>query len=388
VTETQLRLSRPDVEAAEVYAASAAAGIMRRRTQVGLTPRLACLDIDSTLTGPAELAGRVRTRLEEVGYVVAFVTSRTEEMIMSSWTYALSAAAGLRRPPPKLGIDGDRHVHVPPEDVVPAGLLDGEVIAGSSGTRILLRGEDGAYRPDPLYEEWMGADPDGWRAVATSLVRVLQRQGIEAEPAPIDRREAYETGMTDVYPPLYRVQVNFPSLAEKARFLVALDAARTSGVPDARAVRITDDSNPEHDRIKVFLTPLRGAKVRAVERMVGALCVAAGVPRGALDLFFAGDSFPDLAMGLFGGLGARATFLLAGGSRLVTPMVGAAEADFAGEPVGAYRRRLRAGDRPGTYHFTLPLGHGTRTVIVGDEMYPGTVAVETVARYVETLTGD
>jgi hypothetical protein len=388
VTETRIRLSRPEVAAGEIYWSSAAARIARRRVEGGRAARLACLDIDSTLTGPADLADRVRSRLESAGYAVAFVTSRTEEMIMSSRAYQLSTAPGLQRLPPKLGSAGGRRVYVPPETVLPGGLLDGEIVAGSSGTRILVRGDDGAYRPDPVYEERMGADPEGWRATALALVRTLQREGIGAEPAPIDRPEAYETGETDVYPPLYRVQVNFPSLAEKARFLMALHAARVAGRAGARAVRITDDSNPLHGRIKVFLTPRRAAKVHAVERMVAALCAAVGVARDGFELFFTGDSFPDLAMGMFGGLGARATFLLAGGSRLVTPMVGATETDFAGEPVAAFRRRLRSGDRPGIYRFTLPLGFGTRTVIVGDEMYPGTSEVETVARYVETLTAD
>jgi hypothetical protein len=385
LTETKVRISRPDVDTHRLYAASAAATILRGRRVPGRSPRLACLDIDSTLTGPAHLADRVRSELEAAGYAVAFVTSRTEEMILSSGAYALSEATGLRRPPPKLGMEGNRHVVVPPEDLLPRGLLDGEVIAGSSGTRILVRGEDGAYRPDPVYDAMMGNDPAGWRGRAMALVEAAASAGITVEAAPIDRPEAYESGATDIYPPAYRVQVNFPSLTEKAGFLSWLTSDETVRTYGTRAVRITDDSNPHAGRIKVFLTPRRGSKVRAVERLVGALCAAVPCERGDLELFFAGDSFPDLAMGLFGGLGCRATFLLAGGSRLVTPLVGEAQVDFAGEPVDAYRRRLAPSGRHGEYRFTPPLGFTSRTLLVGDALFPGTTAVETVARYVETL---
>jgi hypothetical protein len=364
-----------------VYAGSVAAEILRARMDEGRSPRIACLDIDSTLTGPQTLANRVRLGLEALGFVVVFVTSRTEEMIMCSAAFESSCASGFLRPPPKMGYEGGRHVSLAPERVVAAGLLDGDVIAGSSGTRILVRQTDGGYLPDVAYEG--GVEPAAWREQVETLLRWVRAEGCAFELASIDRRGAYEGGAADVFPPDFRVQVNFLNVEEKAWFLRRISVARRRDAYGARGVVVTDDSYPEKGRIKVFLTPRGGTKVRAVERLVTALCTVAGVERRLIEMFFAGDSFPDLEMGLFGGLGTTATFLLAGGSRLAGPLVGDGVSEFAGERTGAFRRRLSRSGTPGRYRFRMPLKDGgVRMVVVGDEAFPDTEEVETVAAFV------
>jgi hypothetical protein len=370
---------------ADPYLHSTAVRIISERLERGEQPRLALLDIDSTLTGSAEAANEVRQGLESHGFAIGFVTSRTEEMIMSSDAFALSRTVGFRRPPPKLGGAGDEHAYTPPERVLPAGLLDGDVIAASSGTQILLKQEDGAYLPDRDYEARFDESPEGWRAAALALLDWIQSLGCRVKAAPIEHPESYEEGRSDVFPPQYRVQVNFPTLDDKAQFVGAVKSAQHQSVHGAPNVRLTDDSNPVKERFKLFLTPRRASKARAAETIVSGVCSAAHMERDRLTILYAGDSFPDLTMGLLGGLGTNATLFLAGGSRLVPHLVGNAEPVFAGEPLAAFRRRLTPTGENGKYRFRLPAKDlGERYLVVGDEMFPGLRAAESVAAYVKS----
>lgn len=371
-----------------LYAGSVAATRLRERAQRARPCRLALFDIDSTLSGSAAGADAVRALLVEQGYVVGFVTSRTEEMLLSRPTYLALTARGFHRPVPKLGREGERRVYVPPEEAEPAGILDGEVIAGSSGTRILLRQGDGSYGIDTQYEARFGASPARWRERKMALVAWTRSRGCLAEPAPIDSWEKYEAGEADVAPPDYRIQIDLPSLREKLCFLREVEEARRGDLHGARGVRITDDSDPAEDHWKVILTPRRGSKAHATEAIVRGLCAAAAVERASLHILFAGDSFPDLLMGLLGGLGTHGRLLLVGGSRLSAYLTGGAPPEFAGEPLQAYLRRLAPLDRRGYYRFRLPWPHGgARTLVVGDQAFGGTEAVETVEAYLRAGSG-
>ncbi len=94
-------------------------------------------------------------------------------------------------------------------------------------------------------------------------------------------------------------------------------------------------------------------------------------------------------MGLLGGLGIDATFLLAGDSRLVESLIAPGVADFAGEPTGSIRRRLEQLPARGEYRFRVPLHPASfRRLIVGDQAFPGTSEVETVYRYVEAQSAE
>ena len=152
-----------------------------------------------------------------------------------------------------------------------------------------------------------------------------------------------------------------------------------------RNVRLTDDSNPDVQGFKLFITPRKGSKAHAVERVVSCVVEALGVERGGMHILFAGDSFPDLKMGLLGGLGTHATLVMVGGSRLAETLTDRNLSDFAGEPVGAIQQRISPAGLPGHYRFRVPCARTeSRTLVIGDEAYPGTRAVETVYRY---LTG-
>lgn len=375
------------------YSCSLAVDRLRRALRRDHPPRLACMDIDSTLTGNPETANAVRTELEAQGFVVGVNTSRTEEMVMTAATYRATAAEpAFDRPPPRLGRAGDRRVAVPPETAEPRGILDGDFVAGSSGTRLLLRQRDGRFLPDLAYEGRYGLSAEAWRARTWAVLRALQgeddAQPSPGTPAPIEDPESYRRGRTDVYPPQFRIQMDFASLEEKLRFERRLRAfALGPGSPAAvaRRLRVTDDSHPRRHRWKVFVTPRGGTKAHAAEWLIGRLCALLAIERPRLEVLFTGDSFPDLEMGLLGGLGTRATFLLAGHSRLVEALCSDGTDRFAGHSLWAYRRRLHAAGPAGHYRFRVPGPfRGQRTLVVGDMVFPDTDSVETVYRYITT----
>jgi hypothetical protein len=376
------------------YAKSIAASTLRARLERHEQPAIACLDIDSTLTGDRTLANAVRARLEELSYVVMFDTSRTEEMLMTAATYQATRRRGLFfRPPPHLGECNGSRTYVPPEEAEATGILDGDLIAASTGTRILVRQQDGTYLSDRAYAILAGQPAPDWRSSALRLLTDLFAHGCPGTLASIESVKNYDTRCSDVFPPDYRIQINLQTVEEKFRLLQGIEQARRTASrhygPYAgilRNLRVTDDSRPETGGYKLFLTPRKLSKARAIEHVVASLCRRLKIERARLSILFAGDSFPDVGMGLHGGLGTDATFLLAGGSRLVESLTHDDAGNFAGEPMRAIRRRLRRAGAPGRYRFEMPLPvGGSRELIIGDQIYPGTQAVETVYRYVLDL---
>lgn len=378
----------PECPNADPYIDSTAIARVRLNTARGGAPALACLDIDSTLTGRPETVNSVRSLLEEMGFVVIFDTSRTEEMILTQGSYRRSAGE-IGRPPPHLGGSHGRHVYEPTEEHTPPGVLDADIIAGSTGTRILVRQTGDSYLLDREYEQQFGADSE-WRRRALQMTDDLAAAGCRVALAPIEIAGNYERGISDVFPPTYRIQLNFDTLVDKQRFAAALRDRRRNAVlardRDNWNIRLTDDSKPEAGAYKAFLTPWKASKAHAIEHIVRRLSLALDIEPSRFRLLFAGDSFPDLRMGLFGGLAADATFLLAGGSRLADCLTGDDADHFAGEPIGAIRRRLTPEGPPGYYRFRLPCaGGGRRRLIVGDEAFPGTEEVETVYHYLRSV---
>lgn len=294
---------------------------------------------------------------------------------MTSGAFERSRSASFSRPPPHLQAINGRRVYAPPEDCFPRGILDGDIIAGSTGTRIMVRQTDGSYVPDSAYENRGGA-LGRWRDTAMEALIALDIPG--AEPAPIEFEANYERGASDVFPPDRRIQVDFDGEHSKITWM---RAARTLRWHD---IRITDDSSPTHERYKVFLTPRKLSKAHAVERIVARLGEELRAERERFSILAVGDSFPDLKMGLLGAMGADVTLLLVGGSRLATTLVDPDADAFAGENLTAIRQRLTPVGDTGWYHFRPVCGGGSRSLIVGDEAFPGTEAVGTVWTYLQS----
>jgi hypothetical protein len=393
------------------YENSTAVQILKERKQNQQPLRVAFFDIDSTITGDTESTNEVRKQLESLGYVVCMVTSRTEEMVITENKREQSPT--IARPKPHLGKDDSQNrIYVDPGTIEPAGVLNAHIVAGSTGSGgQLIEQIDGSYIRDSRFEAKMKAESDAWRSGVTKLIEFVNNDEQLCQLIPIESVEKYDEGETDVYPPNFRIQVDFPTISAKQRFQekvlelkqanrndlfeLGLDA---SAIENLFNVRITDDSKPKGEKYSAYLTPAKGNKMRAEEEIVNNICDQVGIKRNELDLLIAGDSFPDLGMGLYGGLGTHATFILAGGSRLTDdltrPSLHGEDITFAGEGLNAIRRRLKPdADKPGYYTFRQPgilnvPAHDQpihdRTVVILDEVFPGKVTSDSILSYLQS----
>lgn len=386
---------------------------LKHEASLGHNPKIAFLDIDSTLSGNPAEAVRVRQLLEQQGYGVVFVTSRTEEMVMSGDAFKKSGE--LNRPAPHLGTEGDKRTPAFADEVPDfAGLYDPDVIAATTGSQIWVRGKAGGYETDPDFVRQTRNETNDWRSKTGEIIKIIDPNGVLGKMAPIDVDIAnFEAGVTDVYPPETRFQLNFEvdkqagpaestgltergaithedgrvQLAMKQEYVERIRALRNdpNTPPEIKRAlantKITDDSNPEKGKYAIYLTPNKGNKSRAVEDVVIKIAKQLGIDKTQMEALMVGDSFPDVGMGLYGGTGTKATFLIVGGSRLTDAFTNPDTNEFAGKGISAVSNRLYDKGH-GEMGFVAPLT-GERRVVVGDKAFPGTKGPETVRAYLE-----
>lgn len=365
------------------------------RKEKNLPLRIAFFDIDSTITGDRNKMDQIRQKLEDNGYVVAFVTSRTEEMIMTKEEQKKSPT--LKRPTAQLGKDEQgKRVAVDPRDVEPKGLLDPDIIAGATGSRVLIKQKNGGYQVDNNFEVQMKAESKTWRKGVMSLLDYINKEKHLCQAIPIEYEENFAKKETDVFPPDFRIQVNFPDLSVKQEFMQRIQQFKlskkldllsqgleASAVENILNIRITDDSKPSENRFSAYLTPTRGYKARAEEEIVKNVCQQMDIKREDLELLIAGDSFPDLGMGLYGGINTQATFILANGSRLTKPLLEKEIKEFSGVGLTEIKNRLNQ-ISPGSYEFKPPL-FKPRKVVICDEAYPGMSNQDSILAFLQTI---
>jgi len=399
------------VEISNAYRDSYAATKLLERKNANQPLKMAFFDIDSTVTGNANATSEIRKHLEESGYVVCFITSRTEEMIMTDTKRSESPT--LNRPDPHLGVDEfGKRFQADPEVVESNGLLNADIIAGTTGSSgPMVKQIDGSYVRDPQFEVKAKAESDVWRKGAKQLIDFVNKCEPLCQIAPIDDANNYLVNETDIFPPDFRFQLDFPSLEAKQKFQDKVTEFKltnklgllsqgldVSAVENIFNIKITDDSKPAESKFTTYLTPIRGYKARAEEEIVSNICKQVGVNRSDLELLIAGDSFPDLGMGFYGGVGTQATFLLAGGSRLSEDLIKPVSADknvsFAGEGLNAIRNRLKPVEgKLGHYTFRQPSisenesssqSIKTRNIVILDQVFPGQKSADSILSFLQT----
>jgi hydroxymethylpyrimidine pyrophosphatase-like HAD family hydrolase len=423
------------------YEKSAVVAKAKEQLANGKHVRLIFADVDSTLVGApkkheaditpgkreVDTTTAVRNLLEEQHYGVALVTARTEEMVLDEEARNLSP--DFTRPVPKLGKNEyGLHTYVDPRDVETAGILNPDIVAGSTGAAIVVRQEDGSYTPDTKFQQKMQLESGKWREtthiVAEKIMASVNKDGDVMAISKDEDHENYEKGVTNIAPPDYRMALEFKNeeaklaCAAKLRELRKLALAYKPILEDPQAdrrakdeilakgftldvcdqlfrYRLTDDSNPDKGKYAYYLTPKAGFKARAVQEAVDSMAQTLAIDKSAMDVLIAGDGFPDLTMGLYGALGTNVTFLVANGSRLESALSTAAHekisdqaqddeiAAFAGEPLSAIKRRFEPTDQTGIYTFHTPL-FGDRKVVLLGEIYPEDSAPEGIRDYLES----
>lgn len=330
--------------------------------------KIAFIDIDSTLSSHIEatnvqqlldhgLTNKARKLLEEKGYIVAFITSRTEEMLMSTEGYNLSVKNyKFERPPSRFN-----------EENTPPGTLDPNIIASSTGGKIFVRQKDGGYAEDVSYRR-SSLSPFEWRTKTMNLLIKLNTNKTLFVFSSIEHIEDFHSGSSQVFPPDYRIQIQFRNPID----LTCFKKMFKKYGPELYAI---NDSWPQEKKYYLYISASRG-KFEAVNRILDMMQPNFNM-QSDLEILFVGDSLPDLYEAVFS-TGKLSTLLLVGGSRLSSYISNKSMNDFAGDDLGNIKKYLLK-QAKGIY--TYQVDNRVCNIIVSDEKYPGLVGPESLIEY-------
>lgn len=366
--------------------------------KVAETQRIFCTDRDYTFnfekpSRQGQYSHEWLVELEKRGSIIEqtaadvqmVVTQCTPGMLMRRKALQASCRLGYLEPIPKLGFagDGKTRIPTPPDDLSEYSFgIDWDVIGGV-GTRAMLRHgevylEDVEYADQLEIRNSQSWSDSPWREKAIEL---LIKTSAAHYRAPIDLVGAYDNDKVDVACLPGRIQLNFPNREEKLAFMQKVESLQKEFYWKniVGRLELVDESNPAVDppTFQLYMLPKGGTKRGIIDRVIGQLALAANVELSRIYILFAGDAPPDLDM-LRAVPEARATFILVGGSRLYPFIADPECVDFAGMPIGDITKNLRRTGDVGVYTFN------TRTVIIGDEAYPGLKGPATIAAYLET----
>lgn len=347
--------------------------------------KFAFIDIDNTLTGNGSGTGnhqsimKVRQLLKKNQYLYCPTTSRTEEMMMSKKTYEQSKKLfSFKRQLPKLFFVQGLYFYKDPLLFEPPGILDGDIIISSSGSKILVKQNNNAYEEDICYFNTDFPEPKIWRETVTAQINNINSLRNIANLSYIEDVNLYINGTNNVYPPDYRIQLFFTSIENKFFFISELlKIKKLSNNISISTLHITDDSNPEKNKFSIYLTPKNG-KIDAVNHAIKHLQTDLNITKP--ELLIVGDSWPDLEMGLFSATNIiNATFFLVGGSRLSNYIVNPQKTSFAGESLIKIKQNLIPSNDKGIYCYK---GNGyKRKVVIGDDVFPGKTGPESIIEF-------
>lgn len=374
---------------------------------------------------PTELAAQwfIRNFFDRNG-LFGVATAQTIEMLLSSGAFARSAER-IMRPLPFLKVDtvdGNPtkkvYSYVHPERIACRQAYTDPDFVLSMGTGIFPRRSSGKYAPDKRFKKRLRRE---WRR---SLLALLHAMGLPSwgstnfikHLGDIDSEEKYYRRETNVFPNDYRLQLKFadPKLSRKqneeqknrAKGLIQSTVTELSNlvrkegtVPESERTSIlaqfggvldnllvVDESRPSKNRFMIYLMALLASKEAMSDEYLKQLSKKGRIKY----LFFFGDMPPDLLMGCRSGDADNIVFVLAGGSEL-TPYLTRGSPEYgkpyAGESLKWLIECLTPTGRPGIEIFQEE-GRPSRTVIIGDILYPGLVGPETLAAYLQEFYPD
>src|SRR5581483_1479943 len=169
----------------------------------------------ATLTGHRDSLRQVKSHLDTLGYAVCLVTARTEEGVMSKREYNLSTRFGFARPRPKLSKTDNLFCYIDPLMCEPQELIDPDIIAGSTGTAIVLRQKEGGYAKDTHFEKKLPLSSQRFREHVFRIISYANKDASIVMPSPIEYKGNYEKGISNVAPSDYRVSITFQNMADK-----------------------------------------------------------------------------------------------------------------------------------------------------------------------------
>jgi len=365
---------------------------LKERQAEGLPLRLAFLDIDETISGTPAEQTQVRKLLDDKGYVTIFVTSRSAEMVMSTDAYGKSKHE-LQRPEPKLGKnDSGRTVAFADTLSVETALYDPDIIISSTGTDILTRQENGSYSQDKIFRKNELRASKEWR---NDTLKVLQHIDPDDELfrlSYIESEQNYEDGTSYVYPHDLRIRVEFTGKddeavkQQKAELKTKLqEIAKIS--PELKEhvnnIRLTDESNPKKGKYASYITPIQGSKAHGVDYAIDQICQQLHIKRSELEVLIAGDSMPDLEMGMKAGKGTNVRFIVPGGARIQSLFTETEPITlFAGEETALQRSALTETPQRGIFRYD-GANDSEREIVLAGDVFPETVAASSIIAFLK-----
>lgn len=383
---------------------------------------LSAVDLDGTMTSSdgepslKELAERreaVRL-LEEGGRPRMLNTVRTFELAVSSALLEASHRYGVMRPKPKYGRDKDgKRIFVPLEKMSKFDYcLDAHAFNGV-GTGIFLRHQSSHYVPDSGYAQQLG----DWHRDVIDYLRLVDRMDpgarLEAAMADINHEASYDEGKTDVFPPEYRIQLEWTAhkfgkrageLKELAKELIRkwqnLFRPKEAWRSGRKRIDIVEENRGDEGRFIIYLVPKRSRKEHALTHVIRKIAEATNLVPSQYRVFGAGDTMTDVGVAFNTSVASDLTFLLAGGSRLyhfLSPHGEHAGKPYDGEDIFGLTRLLKGSETEhrGVHRLMLPtfdvfgekhrIKKVARTVIVGDDAFPGETGPASIAATLEYL---
>jgi hypothetical protein len=352
------------------------------------------VDLDGTFAaGNPAARSEVRSILEKMGAFI-FCTARTPELVMSSRSYAMSQmVAGFERSKP-LWLDSGGVHYDDPLKMLPANEQDPDAIL-AFGQGIYPAGagcqlhRQAPYFVDQNFEDKhleprtsTGALVFGepWDQLALKLLKELG----------LDRAI---TILKNVDQTKFRWQLDFTgpnAIEQKYKALALINAARKG--PLAGRIEGVDESKPsdtpDETRATLYVMDPQGRKENMINYALSSTCRPLGLEVSQMSGLIIGDTLTDFYAACYAGWDANFTGIIVGGSRLSQCIE--EKANFAGVDLRHMHSALIPTARKGFYHFINPLTRGgwmkkgpTRTVVIGDIAYEGTVGAETILAYLK-----
>jgi hypothetical protein len=352
-------------------------GKLKKNTKKGLPPKIALLDIDDTLTGNPKAQQAVRNELDEQRYTVVFISSRPYELMLSDGS--IKKSSSLVRFPSKAGKnESGKRYHIDLTELTQfRGLLDPDIVIGTTGIDILIRQKNGEYLKDKKYIDSIGMNAADWRKKVINLLGCIDSKSSHFRFRPIEKAKNYDEDLVDVSPPEYRIQIDFKRETDKKLLVNKLTKLIKEGL--SIPLEFIDDSDPAKNRFSLYFFPFNGLHIKsaAADYVLDRIERELEIGKTDMQVFIAGDSIPELYMGLYSAKKSSVQFFIPTGARITNIFLEKNNYDFVGIDITKIKKNLLQKSE-GVYIFN------NRNIYIGDILFPRTSPAESVLSFLHS----
>src|SRR5205823_287976 len=132
-----------------------------------------------------------------------------------------------------------------------------------------------------------------WRTRTRKVLDFIHALGVKFTLASIENSNNYKSYKTDVYPPDYRIQINFDNEENKSHFSHTLkDLQKDITIPEKikeqiKNIRLQDESRYQMEEYSMYITPHNASKYHAANHVMEELCRSLSIDESNFFIFFA-----------------------------------------------------------------------------------------------------